>query len=259
MAKKEQLRQTRNGTVINLTSSKQESALGVALNRSVEKIEDRFKLSLCHEMKVNNLQIVTRLRELYPTVDFEDPLANTYMKPDGGIVYIISKVDGFKYPILITEVKNQGTNDLRLKEGKKKQAKGNAIERLGKNVIGFRTMTLDEGITPFVCFGYGCDFEEGSSIIDRVRTIAMFGPLNKVQVVDDGPEGVFSRGSFYFREEEWSEDEMVKVMTDVMARSIYYYFSKYGEDFFIAEPGSSVFSLDSGTEGANLHHHMVWE
>ena len=53
-------------------------------------------------------------------------------------MYIVTK-DEQKYPILITEMKNQGTNDLRLKEGKKKQAKGNAIERLGKNVIGFRT------------------------------------------------------------------------------------------------------------------------
>jgi len=60
------------------------------------------------------------------------------MRPDGGILYIVTK-DEQKYPILITEMKNQGTNDLRLKEGKKKQAKGNAIERLGKNVIGFRT------------------------------------------------------------------------------------------------------------------------
>jgi hypothetical protein len=50
------------------------------------------------------------------------------------------------------------------------------IERLGKNVIGFRTAMLKEDIMPFVCFGYGCDFEEQSSILDRVVTIAMFGP-----------------------------------------------------------------------------------
>ena len=41
--------------------------------------------------------------------------------------------------ILISEVKSQGTNDAREKEGKSKQAMGNAIERLGKNMIGFRT------------------------------------------------------------------------------------------------------------------------
>ncbi|MCQ3807647.1 MAG: hypothetical protein KTV16_10300 [Acidimicrobiia bacterium] len=54
-------------------------------------------------------------------------------------------------------------------EGKPKQAKGNAIERLGKNVIGFRTAMMNEAIVPFVCFGSGCDFADDSSILDRGR------------------------------------------------------------------------------------------
>ena len=36
----------------------------------------------------------------------------------------------------------------------------NAIERLGKNVIGFRTALLNEAIFPFVCFGDGCDLKD---------------------------------------------------------------------------------------------------
>jgi hypothetical protein len=68
-------------------------------------------------------------------------------------------------PFLITEVKNQGTNDLRAKEGLRKQARGNAIERLGKNVIGFRMALLHESIFLFACFGDGCDFAPDSSII----------------------------------------------------------------------------------------------
>ncbi len=47
--------------------------------------------------------------------------------------------------MLIVEVKNQGMNDLRAVEGKPRQAKGNAIERLGNNVIGFRTAMVNEG------------------------------------------------------------------------------------------------------------------
>ena len=31
-----------------------------------------------------------------------------------------------------------------------------------------------ESITPFVCFGEGCDFEEESSILDRVSTMNSF-------------------------------------------------------------------------------------
>ena len=86
---------------------------------------------------------------------------------------------GELYPILITEVKNQGTNALRIKEGLKEQARGNAIERLGKNVIGLRTALSSESIFPFVCFGFGCDFSSLFSILDSVVTIAMFGMLNK--------------------------------------------------------------------------------
>jgi type II restriction enzyme len=86
-------------------------------------------------------------------------LDTSAIRPDGGLLFIEGKKgDPLTYPILIAEVKNQGTNDLRAQEGLPKQAKGNAIERLGKNVIGLRTALLRESIFPFVCFGYGCDF-----------------------------------------------------------------------------------------------------
>ena len=42
----------------------------------------------------------------------------------------------------------------------------------------------------------------------------------------------FKRGSFYFREKTWTSAEMTKVLYEVAERAIYYYFSKYGEDFF---------------------------
>ncbi len=130
--------------------------------------------------------------------------------------------------MLIVEVKNQGTNDKREVEGLPRQAMGNAIERLGKNVIGIRAAMLTEGIMPFVCFGYGYDFKKGSSIRDRVTTIAMFGPLNEVNVVPLGDAGQFPRGSYYFREKEWSNREMTNVLFDVASRSIHFYFAKYG-------------------------------
>lgn len=142
------------------------------------------------------------------------------------------KEDGLTYPILISEVKNQGTNDRRVAEGKPRQARGNAIERLGKNVIGLRAALKRENIFPFVCFGYGCDFEEGSYILDRVTTIAMFGRLNTTYLHNDH-NGKFNRGSFYFKEEQWTIDEMVDVMSDIAERSVLYYLSKYGRSHFI--------------------------
>jgi hypothetical protein len=77
-------------------------------------------------------------------------------------------------------MKRQGTNDVRELEGKGKQAKDNAIERLGKNLIGIRATLQYEKVTPFVCFGWGVDFAEGSSIRDRIITMNEFYPLNRI-------------------------------------------------------------------------------
>jgi type II restriction enzyme len=60
----------------------------------------------------------------------------------------------------------------------------------------------------------------------------MFGALNKICVQNEGPNGIFNRGSFYFREEKWTIQEMLQVMNEVAERSVYYYFSKYGENHF---------------------------
>jgi len=114
----------------------------------------------------------------------------------------------------------------------KKQAQGNAVERLGKNVIRFRTALLREGILPFVCFGYGIDFEDGSPILDRVATIAMFGRLNQVSVVNLGDAGQFNRGSFFFRRARWEKEELEEMPFDIASRSVFYYFAKYGQEAF---------------------------
>lgn len=232
MSKKDDLRKQRDGTVINSTSKQQEKKFGKVLDQLQSKLIAEFGLKIHHEKKWMLKDIVAHLVAIFPDIKFVNHFATSFMSPDGGI-YTIEDKNGKRYPILISEVKNQGTNDLRAEEGKQKQAKGNAIERLGKNVIGFRTALLGESIFPFVCFGYGCDFEEDSSILDRVVTIAMFGPLNTISVVNQGEGGMFNRGSFFFRGEKWTELEMLNVMHEVAKRSIHYYFAKYGDDFFV--------------------------
>lgn len=71
-----------------------------------------------------------------------------------------------------------------------------------------------------------------SSIRDRVITVAMFGPLNEVNVVPLGEAGQFPRGSYFFREKEWSKKEMADVLFDVASRSIHFYFAKHGAAAF---------------------------
>lgn len=112
-------------------------------------------------------------------------------------------------PPLVAEAKRQGTNTARMAEGLPKQSKGNAIERLGKNMRGIDAMFLGETITPFVCFGEGDDFADDSSIRDRVATLNGFFPLNrifvdKIQLGEDTLKPV----SLFFREDPWRPAEM---------------------------------------------------
>jgi type II restriction enzyme len=176
MARKADLRLQRAGTVINLTSKQQETALGKALEKVVARLQADFGLQLHHAKTAKLADILSGLEADFPEVPFGKVRPDTNMKPDGGILSVVDR-DGHRHAILIVEVKNQGTNVQRVAEGLDEQAKGNAIERLGKNVIGFRTMLLTESIMPFVCFGYGCDFAKGSSILDSVVTMAMFASI----------------------------------------------------------------------------------
>ena len=245
MSHKEQLRGQRENTVINSTSKREDKQCQRVIERIIPKLKQDFDVDLVWEKKAFLSEVIRDLKSSFPDVAFGEARETSFMSPDGGITYLKRK-DGRKYPILIAEVKNQGTNDIRAAEGKKKQAQGNAVERLGKNVIGFRTLMLSEGIFPFVCFGDGCDFSNDSPILDRVLTIAMFGTLNSDHTTNEGPKGIFNRGSYYFREQYWTADEMEKILFDVAKRSIYYYFSKYGDTEFISHRHSiSRYSVDS--------------
>lgn len=232
MSHKMQLSRQRVKTVNNNTSKRQETTLMRAVGRVRTALEKEFTgLRFEQEPQWFLTDVIASLNKCFPDVDFCTCFEKSAIKPDGGILSIMDR-NGRRFPILISEKKNQGTNDIRASQGKKKQAKGNAIERLGKNVIGFRTALLAESIFPFVCFGDGCDFAADSSIVDRVKTISMFGTLNEVHLHNEGPNGAFNRGTYYFRVPEWTENEMYSLSLEVARRSVLYYFSKYGERKF---------------------------
>ncbi|MBM3313317.1 restriction endonuclease [candidate division WOR-3 bacterium] len=238
MAKKHELQRIRAGTVINVTSKKQETEVIRALTKVVDSLTAKYRsqVTLVHAKQWYLGAIVKELRQTYPDVEFHYHFETSSIRPDGGILYLRSaESDEMSYPILIAEVKNQGTSDLRKEEGLPQQARGNAIERLGKNLIGLRTALMRETVFPFVCFGYGCDFVSKSYILDRVSTMAMFGKLNTTYLHNEA-NGRFNRGSFYFRPERWTVAEMYDVMRDIADRSILYYFSKYGKARFASVP-----------------------
>ena len=100
------------------------------------------------------------------------------IRPDGGILYADD------IPVLVTEAKKQGTNNVRAKEGKKKQAMGNAIERAHKNYNELRNLFDPYPFFPYLVFAYGCDFEKGSSIIDRLGAMTYYDDYNTLYIRD---------------------------------------------------------------------------
>ena len=156
--------------------------------------------------------------------DYDDTRA---IVPDGGIIYLVDEKGEIKYPLVIAEVKHQGTNNERINEGKEKQATGNAIERLGKNLTAIKTYMHYENITPFVCFGSGCDFAENElTVLSKVWCLNEFYDINKIYVNkrdNDDKHGGFSPVSMFFREETWTAEEMFNIMKEIAEYSFRYW------------------------------------
>ena len=61
----------------------------------------------------------------------------------------------------------------------------------------------------------------------------MFGSLNELHLYNEGPRGVFNRGTYYFRVAEWTAKEMYAIALEIARRSVFYYFSRYGKNAFL--------------------------
>ena len=215
-------------------------------------------LSQAQDVKIKDVieQVLISLLKKYPTLKFginqtkslreiESLISDqvrtgksTTIKPDGGFLWV--KINNVKYYVLVSEQKRQGTNDKLLAEGKKKQSKGNAAERLGKNVKAFDVLFDSHDIYPFVVFLQGCDFyDEESTIGDRIRTIALFQEMNKINIEwRKVGKRLWTGGSFFMRghsmtdkpgTSDWTFDEMFTILFDVATQSTEYYLKKHGK------------------------------
>lgn len=194
----------------------------------VSFFETDYYLDFQHQIEVKYM--IDFLKKKNVRREFNYEFIDRAIIPDGGILYLVKKNTNEKFPLVIAEIKRQGTNKERLAEGKSKQATGNAIERLGKNLTGIRTMMNYEKITPFVCFGWGGDFaldtEETGTVRSKVVMMNQFYDLNKIHVFKkDGNSDLdyFAPVSMYFREERWSVDEMFNIMKEIAETAIRYY------------------------------------
>lgn len=226
MSTSEQLRKNVNQHSPKNTLSKgDDKKVALVMARVIEHLNSRFKLNdlgfyleYIRSIKLSELIGIIKAYERrteFAVLAKED----SHIKPDGGIIVLRKRDDdAYKRIALAVEMKHQGTNSKRLLEGLKKQSMGNAIERLGKNLIGVRATLQYEKVTPFVCFGWGDDFVDGSSIRDRVITMNEFYPLNHIFVHkrDNG----YSPVSMFFREQEWEESELFEVMKEIAEAAI---------------------------------------
>jgi len=204
----------------------------VAMLMVSEYLKDRFEgkiddynIQFEKSIKISHMIDLVKSRKLRK--DFDYDFSERTIVPDGGILYLVSKDKSFKKPILISEVKRQGTNKERIKEGLAKQATGNAIERLGKNLIAIRSMLNHEDITPFICFGWGDDFAPTEkTVLSKVFLMNEFYPLNKIYVNKKDGDANYNRYapvSMYFREEIWSVYEMFDIMKEIAETALRYY------------------------------------
>lgn len=217
---------TNQHSIKNSISKKMDSDIDIAVKKLLIFLTKKYPhLTFRHQAKLPLKEIISDLSQQYPQYKehFSKVMDGSFIKPDGGFLYATDET-GVRRLILVAEVKRQGTNDKRLTEGLGIQAKGNAIERLGKNLTGIRAIFKKENIIPFVCFGSGYDFQDGSTILDRVVTMNDFFSLNEIFI--QKKHSPFEPVSMFFRYEDWSEDEMLKIMTKVSEEAINHYFAK---------------------------------
>ena len=228
MANSERLRLNKNQHVVkNLLSKGDDKKVVEAMMQVIEYMGTRFPLKdmgyrLDYVDRITLRELIDIISSYETRFEFSAlTKEGSFIKPDGGIL-ILKKEDDptFQRIVLAVEMKRQGTNDQRALEGKGKQSQGNAIERLGKNLIGFRSALQYERITPFVCFGWGVDFAPGSSILDRVITMNEFYPLNRIFVFKRED---YAPVSMYFRSEEWDTGELYATMMEIAETSVRYY------------------------------------
>jgi type II restriction enzyme len=85
-------------------------------------------------------------------------------------------------------------------------------------------------ITPFICFGHGCDFSPSSkTVLMKLAAMNEFYEINKIYIkkADRNSAGdAFQPVSMFFREKEWSEEEMFDKMTKIAEVTLQHYLLK---------------------------------
>ena len=119
------------------------SVAKLANKHAMDVIKSKYPyLSFTHKKKITKKEMCERLKQFNPKFGTYQHKESTSFGGDGGYLFVID-IHGEERLILATEAKKQGTNNLRLAEGLKKQGSGNAIERAHKNINEVRMWMCD--------------------------------------------------------------------------------------------------------------------
>lgn len=215
---------TNQHSIKNSESKNMDKDIDIATKITIDMLSKKYTNVRFERIKKMKLSvIVNELKRNFPQYaeHFHNELDSSFISPDWWFLFAINK-NWEKRLILVSEVKRQWTNDARFEEWKPKQALWNAIERLWKNLIGIRAMFKHYWILPFVCFWYGYDFQEWSSIRDRVITMNEFFPLNTIFYKKDFLP--FEPVSMFFRQEQRTIEEMNTILFSIAENALLYKF-----------------------------------
>jgi len=160
-------------SIFNESAKELENTLANTVKSLIPILQELFPdIEIWWEWKIDKIDIAKNIGKS----NWKPCSKSPFIKPDGGVLY--AKIKDKIYPILISEAKKQGTNDKLIEEGKKKQSKGNAIERAVKNHSELKLFFKPYDFYPYVIFASGCDFEESSSINDRLDSMTEYEPRN---------------------------------------------------------------------------------
>jgi len=205
---------TRDGggrSMFNANAKQHERKLQESVLKIKSELESMYpELKFTYRKKLYLSEIVEKLGKTF-TPESKKP----YVNPDGGLLFI--EWNGTEYPILISEAKKQGTNDVRLKKGLKIQSRANAIERAYKNALAFSQYNEKLDYNPYVIFACGCDFDKDSSIIDRLWHLTRFEPMNtNLSLFNEDVTSVYLKGHHYTEEPNfWTVSEIYEIMKEI--------------------------------------------
>jgi len=206
--------QTRDGggrSMFNANAKQHERKLQESVLKIKSELESMYpELKFTYRKKLYLSEIVEKLGKTF-TPESKKP----YVDPDGGLLFI--EWNGTEYPILISEAKKQGSNDVRLKKGLKIQSRANAIERAYKNALAFSQYNEKLDYNPYVIFACGCDFDKDSSIIDRLWHLTRFEPMNtNLSLFNEDVTSVYLKGHHYTEEPNfWTVSEIYEIMKEI--------------------------------------------